>query len=758
VSAASCERPLVPAQSSADLHLNLRRADQVTLQWGESLSELMEAGKQASFRLQTARTASTFSERIEPVTLGARIVVATPADAAARSLAEALAVEFPDEGFRYLGSEYARPADVLVATFADPAQPALPLTLVLANGPNALSRLLAQLETGWRPNARVYRAGEVVLDAALSVRGRASSNGIVHYAPRWQRLGGRYDARGAAAAGLSVLAAREVDDERVRTYCQRVLEVRERLSAWAPVADTVEFVLILDSHVDPEALAPTQTLARFSPEARNVQALLARGLPDDGGQAVARGLLLEALGAPAAEWLLDAAAVDAARTWWGRPLSEWCAWLISLSEHKVLLENVLAADALTGDSPHRVLPLRALVLQFLRANTQYGQAYIDRVWSGAEEFAVTSEMQRAFEVYIQDLIKDSMGRVMSRRKSHYEDVLASQGMKGVVLSAPVGRGSSGLGTRRAEASIEQVRRAGANSVQVVSYMVAAPGPGTGRALGPPARLGSFEGDVALAISLAGARREGMQTFLQPQLLTSPSGTYVGGVVRTTEPEWTEFFEQYARFIRHYALLAELVECDVLSIGAGYPSTTRVDDEHGEQKRAGWAYMIRLARQSFSGALTFAAAHQKQAREIEFWDALDFVGVDLFPFLGKLDKLSAADDDLTIRKIEGAIAQIRLLADAKDKPFLVTEVAFRSTARAWNGAYGNGGRVDLQQQERLIWMFQRALLRAKRRDLDVPYYFFGRWSTDPEAGGSSDRSYVVQRKPAENALRRLFRGR
>ena len=105
----------------------------------------------------------------------ARIVLGAPTEPALRELAAALGVvSSGPAAFRWQGFELDDAGDGLVATFQDPARPGLPVTVVLANGRAALALYACglgnELAPGWRPFARVFRAGRAIAEGALAAR------------------------------------------------------------------------------------------------------------------------------------------------------------------------------------------------------------------------------------------------------------------------------------------------------------------------------------------------------------------------------------------------------------------------------------------------------------------------------------------------------------------------------------------------------------------------------------------------------------
>lgn len=758
LAAAACERSLDPSESAGALRLNLQRFGRVELELAEPLLE--PRARQALERWAhidgyDARL-TTGAERGS----GARVVVGGPDSPLVQRLVRPLGIELAPAGFRFAGHEYGYAREFLVATYEDPDRPNFPLTLVLGGERSVLDYALESLVPGWRPQARVYRGEELVLDVPVAIDGTPVPELATQRQPRWRILESQYH-RVPGRPDAVVIASNQLAYRRVRTYLDRVFEARARAADWARPSKPAPLRIVLESHVDGfQAYDAPAELARSHPFGGTVSALLAEGLPDDGGRAACAALLVSTLGRPAERWLLDGASVDAADSWWGRDLEEWCATL-ALGEPGIAAHELVDASALLHHSPHIVYPLRGLLFRFLRKRDPVA---LRSRWAG--EAAADTDLDRAFAGFLSAVTTVRRNAALERRAERQSATAGLAALRGAALSYPFGRPDYGYGTRACAESLDDLVRVGANAVAVTSFQAALPGPGEGWAIRPRPRIASLEGDVAVAAAIGAAHERGLVTLLAPNLLSTPSGSWSGDLKRTTTKSWREFFTDYERFVVHYALLAELAGADVLSLGSGMPEATRTvwtepESEHPVAtgyravKQDGWAAMIREARQAFAGALTYGCSGGAQAEEIDFWDGLDFVGLELYPFLGGLEDGPATDRAIRTRIVR-SIEQVAERATLVGKPVLVTEAGFRSTERAWRGRWDTAGPVDLDLQAQLVRVLERAFVRLLGSAAMPAGVFVWSWSTDPSQGASQDRSYALKGKPAELELRRLFR--
>lgn len=128
-----------------------------------------------------------------------------------------------------------------------------------------------------------------------------------------------------------------------------------------------------------------------------------------------------------------------------------------------------------------------------------------------------------------------------------------------------------------------------------------------------------------------AKEAGLKVMLKPHIwLRNRDGKWRSDIEMDSEADWKAWFGQYERFILHYAALAESNQIEALCIGTELYICTA---QH--EKR--WRDLIKKIRAIYSGALTYAANFYQEYQAIQFWDALDFIGVQAyFPLVEALD--------------------------------------------------------------------------------------------------------------------------
>ncbi|MBI1389687.1 MAG: hypothetical protein GC154_14715 [bacterium] len=206
-----------------------------------------------------------------------------------------------------------------------------------------------------------------------------------------------------------------------------------------------------------------------------------------------------------------------------------------------------------------------------------------------------------------------------------------------------------------------------------------------------------------------------------------------------------WFDEYERFITHWAALAEEQNAELFSIGCEFANISG-----GTKWETEWRRVIASVRAAYSGPLTYAAQHGKET-SIRWWDALDYIGIDAYyPLTG--------EDDPTLDELRAAweakadAIEFWLKRTWPDKPVIFTEIGYRSfngaNQRPWEYASDDPSQADMQEQ---IDCYTAALETLTRRDWFWGFYWWN-WETNPNAGGTASTSYTVQNKPAEALLR------
>ena len=207
------------------------------------------------------------------------------------------------------------------------------------------------------------------------------------------------------------------------------------------------------------------------------------------------------------------------------------------------------------------------------------------------------------------------------------------------------------------------------------------------------------------------------------------------------------FREYGEWIRHYALMAQELEVPLFAIGTELAKLT-----HGHRHR--WQTLIEDIRQLYSGKLVYAANWGKEVQQVDFWDLLDYIGVDFYYPLSAHEHPS--DEELE-KGFEAALGQVRALHERHRKPVILTEIGYASTKSPWKKPHASDQEHELspEDQARAYEIAFRCL--ADETDWIHGIYWW-KWPTDLRRGGDGHRGFTPNGKAAEDVLLRWYGSR
>ena len=181
-----------------------------------------------------------------------------------------------------------------------------------------------------------------------------------------------------------------------------------------------------------------------------------------------------------------------------------------------------------------------------------------------------------------------------------------------------------------------------------------------------------ESDRGLIHTTRLAKKSGVRVMLKPHIwLRSRDGKWRSDIKMQNEEDWNTWFENYEKFIVHYARLAEREHIESLCIGTELYETTRLKPEK-------WRKIIKAIRKVYSGDLVYAANWYKEFETISFWDDLDYIGIQAYFPLTKKKHPSKKDLIKSWRNHKKAIEKV---SRKYDRDVIFTEIGYKNTANA-----------------------------------------------------------------------------
>lgn len=240
-----------------------------------------------------------------------------------------------------------------------------------------------------------------------------------------------------------------------------------------------------------------------------------------------------------------------------------------------------------------------------------------------------------------------------------------------------------------------------------------------------------------------AKQEGLRVMLKPQIWIR-RGDFTGNIKMDSEADWKELENNYRDFMILYARLAEREKVEIFCIGTELNSFVTARPEF-------WNGLIEELRTVYNGELTYAENWDK-AREVKFWNALDYIGVDAYFPLS--EKPSPTVEELR-RDWQPFKNDLRRLSRKHEKPILFTEYGYRNIKYSAKNPWDSSRELnDISNQNQVNAL--AAIYEEFWWETWFAGGFLGKWHHDhPNAGGSEDSQFTPQNKPAEEVVREYY---
>ena len=252
-------------------------------------------------------------------------------------------------------------------------------------------------------------------------------------------------------------------------------------------------------------------------------------------------------------------------------------------------------------------------------------------------------------------------------------------------------------------------------------------------------------DQSLLFAIRELHNLNLKVMLKPHLdLLESDGKWRGDIGGSDSAYWRTWFANYTDFILHYARLAEQEKVELFCIGTELSNCA-------VSQPALWRDLIKKVRRVYKGSLTYSANWYEEYDCIEFWDALDYAGIN--PYFPLVSSLNPTAEDLK-EVWEDWLGMIEEWQKDIDKPVILTEIGYKSSKGAIDEPWQHSpiGKVDLQLQadcyEALLATFW-----------EKPWFYgvyWWYWGVNPKMGGEFHRGFTPQNKLAEEVLRKWYK--
>jgi len=251
-------------------------------------------------------------------------------------------------------------------------------------------------------------------------------------------------------------------------------------------------------------------------------------------------------------------------------------------------------------------------------------------------------------------------------------------------------------------------------------------------------------DASLVHAAAMASELGLAVTLKPHVDLPDYSRWRGEL---DPPDRKRWWSAYAEMIGHYADLAQGMGAAVLVVGTELERLTGPDDE------AYWRELIDAVRVRFDGLLTYATNELGDPERVRFWDALDYIGVNVYPQLA-VEAAAVPSPQQLIAAWVGPVGCLRDLHERWRRPLLITEIGYRSSPRALHepGDWVRGGADDPTRQA-AAYEAALSVLAGQRWIVGLNWWD---WPSDLDGAAHDLTGYSPYGRPAAAVARKWNR--
>ncbi|WP_299801200.1 hypothetical protein [uncultured Maribacter sp.] len=245
-------------------------------------------------------------------------------------------------------------------------------------------------------------------------------------------------------------------------------------------------------------------------------------------------------------------------------------------------------------------------------------------------------------------------------------------------------------------------------------------------------------DSAFIKSIQQLHTQNIRVQLKPHLWMS-SG-WRSNINFDNEEDWNFWFESYRKTILHYAIMAEKTKTELYCIGTELRSSVR----HQPEK---WKTLIKEIKQIYSGELTYAANWDDNFDNIDFWDELDYIGIQGYFPLTEESNPSL----VSIQKgWQSHKEMLQKLSKKYKKKILFTEVGYRpdlnGTKKPWEWESVFWRRLFKKKSNKTQYLAFEALYSELWKEKWFAGTYIWQWN-------NSD--FEIKGRPAENSVAKWY---
>lgn len=180
-----------------------------------------------------------------------------------------------------------------------------------------------------------------------------------------------------------------------------------------------------------------------------------------------------------------------------------------------------------------------------------------------------------------------------------------------------------------------------------------------------------ENDESIIYCGLNAKKIGLKVMLKPQLWLR-HGKWCGEIEMENEDDWSKYENEYRLWIIHYAAIAQQYKFEFLSLGVELLKFTKLRPEY-------FRSLVSDIRKIYDGQITYSANWYDEADNIQFWNELDFIGINSYYPLSKKEN---ADVSELKSEAENLAQHFSSLSKKWNRKIVFTEIGFAKNISPW----------------------------------------------------------------------------
>ncbi|MCP4458329.1 MAG: hypothetical protein GY816_09960 [Cytophagales bacterium] len=241
-----------------------------------------------------------------------------------------------------------------------------------------------------------------------------------------------------------------------------------------------------------------------------------------------------------------------------------------------------------------------------------------------------------------------------------------------------------------------------------------------------------------------AHESGLKVMLKPHVWVSGTG-WPGDYDLKDEAKWKIWEKEYTRYVMTFAKVAADLDVELYCIGTEYRKAAA-------QRPNFWKGLVKKVREVYDGKVTYAA-NWDNYRNIKFWGEMDYIGVDAYFPLSKNARPSVDELKTNWTKWE---SKLKEQSELYDRPVLFTEYGYKSIEHTNTGHWNYKEDTLKTSMENQVNAYEALYQSVWQRDW-MAGGFLWKWHVrdDPKFGGTSNRRYTPQGKPASKVIAKWY---